>query len=58
MGELSEVTAYNGDLTLIFEVIALASIGLFALIQSDAGNDDDDSGSGGNGGLMQPVGTY
>ncbi|KGG30999.1 MULTISPECIES: hypothetical protein [unclassified Prochlorococcus] len=36
-------------------VFSLAAMAIFAFLQSDAENDDDDSNSGGDGGLMQPV---
>ena len=36
-------------------LVALAALGIYALLQEDTGNDDDDSSPGG--GLMQPVGS-
>jgi hypothetical protein len=35
-------------------LVGLVALGVFALLQGDTGNDDDDSTPGG--GLMQPVG--
>ena len=44
----------SGGLSLISSVVGLIPLGVFALLQGDTGNDDDDSTPGG--GLMQPVG--
>ena len=44
----------GGGLSLISSLVGLIALGVFALLQNDAGNDDDDSTPGG--GLMQPVG--
>ena len=44
----------GGGLNLISCLVALVGLGVFALLQGDTGNDDDDSTPGG--GLMQPVG--
>ena len=44
----------GGGLSLISSLVGLIALGVFALLQSDTGNDDDDSTPGG--GLMQPVG--
>ncbi|MFM8967807.1 MAG: hypothetical protein ACKOGI_07660 [Vulcanococcus sp.] len=44
-----------GGLSLVPAVVALAGLGIVALLQEDTGNDDDDSTPGG--GLMQPVGS-
>jgi hypothetical protein len=45
----------GGGLSLISSLVGLIALGVFALLQSDTGNDDDDSTPGG--GLMQPVGS-
>ncbi|MEY4431451.1 MAG: hypothetical protein RLZZ533_1387 [Cyanobacteriota bacterium] len=47
--------ASGGGLGLVFSLVALAALGVYALLQEDTGNDDDDSTPGG--GLMQPVGS-
>jgi hypothetical protein len=39
---------------MISSLVGLIALGVFALLQNDTGNDDDDSTPGG--GLMQPVG--
>ena len=44
----------SGGLSLISSLVGLVALGVYALLQSDTGNDDDDSSPGG--GLMQPVG--
>lgn len=44
----------SGGLSLISSLVGLVALGVFALLQGDTGNDDDDSTPGG--GLMQPVG--
>jgi hypothetical protein len=44
----------SGGLSLISSLVGLVALGVYALLQSDTGNDDDDSTPGG--GLMQPVG--
>lgn len=44
----------GGVLSLISSLVGLVALGVFALLQGDTGNDDDDSTPGG--GLMQPVG--
>lgn len=44
----------SGGLSLISSLVGLIGLGIFALLQNDTGNDDDDSTPGG--GLMQPVG--
>ncbi len=45
----------SGGLSLISSLLGLVALGVFALLQGDTGNDDDDSTPGG--GLMQPVGS-
>ncbi|MFL0777863.1 MAG: hypothetical protein AB8A46_06595 [Prochlorococcus sp.] len=42
-------------MSLLSGLVSFAALGIFALFQSDAENDDDDSNSGGDGGLMQPI---
>lgn len=44
----------GGGLSLISSIVGLIALGIYAVLQGDAGNDDDDSTPGG--GLMQPVG--
>ena len=56
LGEVIDLgTGFGGGLSLISGLISLAALGVFAVLQSDTGNDDDDSTPGG--GLMQPVGS-
>ncbi|MFZ9945929.1 MAG: hypothetical protein ACO3FN_02480 [Vulcanococcus sp.] len=43
----------NGGVSLISSLVGLIALGVYALLQGDTGNDDDDSTPGG--GLMQPV---
>ena len=45
----------SGGLSLISSLVGLIALGIYALLQGDTGNDDDDSTPGG--GLMQPVGS-
>ncbi|MFZ9972658.1 MAG: hypothetical protein ACO3FK_00050 [Vulcanococcus sp.] len=45
----------NGGVSLISSLVGLIAVGVYALLQGDTGNDDDDSTPGG--GLMQPVGS-
>ena len=45
----------SGGLSLISSLVGLIALGVYALLQGDTGNDDDDSTPGG--GLMQPVGS-
>jgi len=55
MGELIDLgTGLEGGYGLISGLVSVLALGVFALLQGDAGNDDDDSTPGG--GLMQPVG--
>ena len=54
MGEVIDLgSGLQGGFGLISGLISLIALGVFALIQTDTGNDDDDSTPGG--GLMQPV---
>lgn len=55
MGGIAELgSGFSGGFSLVSGVVSLLALGLFALVQADTGNnDDDDSGPGG--GLMQPV---
>ncbi|MEI8249905.1 MAG: hypothetical protein WCF98_01905 [Synechococcus sp. ELA057] len=53
MGELIGVDAAAGGFGLVSGLISLAALGIYALMQGDTRNDDDDSSPGG--GLMQPV---
>jgi hypothetical protein len=57
LGEVIDLgSSFGGDgLSLISSIVGLVALGVFALLQSDTGNDDDDSTPGG--GLMQPVGS-
>ena len=45
----------GGGLSLVSSLVGLVALGIYALLQGDTGNDDDDSTPGG--GLMQPVGS-
>ena len=56
LGEVMDLgTGFGGGgLSLISSLLGLIALGVFALLQNDTGNDDDDSTPGG--GLMQPVG--
>jgi hypothetical protein len=45
----------SGGLSLLSSLVGLIALGVYALLQGDTGNDDDDSTPGG--GLMQPVGS-
>ena len=54
MGELIDLSSgLEGSFGLISGVVSVLALGLFALLQGESGNDDDDSTPGG--GLMQPV---
>jgi hypothetical protein len=53
MGELIEVTGAVQNPLLLPALLSVLGVGFLALLQADAGNDDDDSTPGG--GLMQPV---
>jgi hypothetical protein len=55
MGEVMDLGSgfAGGGLSLISSLVGLIALGVFALLQGDTGNDDDDSTPGG--GLMQPV---
>ena len=55
MGEVIDLgSGLQGGFSLISGLVSLIALGVFALLQTDTGNDDDDSTPGG--GLMQPVG--
>ena len=54
MGEVIEVTTNQYGLSLFSGMISLLALGIYTILTTDAGNDDDDSDSG-SGGLMQPV---
>jgi hypothetical protein len=56
LGEVIDLgSSFGGGLSLISSLVGLVALGVFALLQGDTGNDDDDSTPGG--GLMQPVGS-
>ena len=56
LGDVIDIsTGLGGGLSLISGLVSMVALGIFALLQGDAGNDDDDSTPGG--GLMQPVGS-
>ena len=55
LGEFIDISTNFVGLSSISIAVSIASLGIFAIMQFDAGNDDDDSDSGGNGGLMQPI---
>jgi hypothetical protein len=57
MGEVMDLGSGlgGGGLSLISSLVGLIALGVFAVLQNDTGNDDDDSTPGG--GLMQPVGS-
>ena len=57
LGEVMDLSSCvsGGGLSLISALISAAALGVYALLQGDTGNDDDDSTPGG--GLMQPVGS-
>ena len=56
LGDVVDIsTGFGGGLSLISGLVSMVALGIFALLQGDTGNDDDDSTPGG--GLMQPVGS-
>ena len=57
LGEVMDLSSgvSGGGLSLISALISAAALGVYALLQGDTGNDDDDSTP--CGGLMQPVGS-
>ncbi|WP_296417839.1 hypothetical protein [Vulcanococcus sp. DEBay_Sum22DG08_74] len=56
LGEVIDLSSgFGGGLSFVSGLISLVALGVFALLQADTGNDDDDSTPGG--GLMQPVGS-
>ena len=57
MGEVigAGVGALGGGFSLVYGVVSLLAIGMYALLQPGAGNNNDDDDSSPGGGLMQPV---
>ena len=56
LGEVIDLgTGFGASLSLISGLISLVALVVFAVLQSDTGNDEDDSTPGG--GLMQSVGS-
>ena len=57
LGEVIDLGTSLGGLNvgLVSSLVGLVALGIYALLQGDTGNDDDDSTPGG--GLMQPVGS-
>jgi len=55
LGEFIDISSSQNSMGLVTGLFSLAVFFIYALIQTDAENDDDDSNSGGDGGLMQPV---
>lgn len=56
MGEVIDLgSGLQGGFGLISGLVSILALGVFALLQGDTGNDDDDSTPGG--GLMQAVGS-
>ena len=54
MGDVIDLgSGLQGGFGLISGLVSLIALGVYALLQTDTGNDDDDSTPGG--GLMQPV---
>ena len=54
MGEVIDLgSGLQGGFGLISGLVSLIALGVYAHLQTDTGNDDDDSTPGG--GLMQPV---
>ena len=53
VAEFIDPIASGSSLSLLGSLVGAAALGIFALWQNDAENDDDDSSPGG--GLMQPV---
>ena len=53
MGEFIDPITSSASLGLYGSLVGAAALGMFAIWQSDAENDDDDSTPGG--GLMQPI---
>jgi len=55
LGDVIDIsTGFGGGLSLISGLVSARALGIFAILQGESGNDDDDSTPGG--GLMQPVG--
>jgi len=55
LGEFIDISSSQSSIGVVTGLFSLAVFFIYALIQTDAENDDDDSNSGGDGGLMQPV---
>ena len=57
MGEVigAGVGALGGGFSLVYGVVSLLAIGMYALLQPGAGNNNDDDDSSPGGGLMQQV---
>jgi hypothetical protein len=53
VAEFIDPIASGSSLSLLGSLVGAAALGIFAFLQNDAENDDDDSSPGG--GLMQPV---
>ena len=54
LGEFVDIGMSNTPIGFVSGLISLIALGVYAILQTETGNDDDDSDSGG-GGLMQPV---
>ena len=54
LGEVIDITSNQYGLSLLSSLVSLIALGVYTLLTTDAGNDDDDSDSG-SGGLMQPI---
>ena len=54
MGEYIEVSSNGLIPSLISSLVSVLALGIYTVLTTDAGNDDDDSDSG-SGGLMQPI---
>ena len=54
LGAVLDLGGTASGLGFLVSLLACAGLGVFALLQQDCSNDDDDSNPGG--GIMQPVG--
>jgi hypothetical protein len=54
MGEFIDIGSSGDSMQMVSGVFCAAAIGIYALMQPDA-SEDDDSNGGGDGGLMQPI---